>query len=472
MAIFSNPFTTKTKFLPFTKPTSSPPSTTAPYAGPPAPSAQKFAGPPAPAKIQQARVAASTTPATNSYQPVVSNTSQLPIPSPTQSNSTAFDYMSSFEVPQSETSPLSSLYGKLPDQTSIQSDRQAYLDTLGQSPEQIATQNQLSNLQASYKLGAQKNSDQTIPMDLITGQNRSLLNQEQIQEQTLNQKLANLQTQRQGQQQQAQAKLDFTDRDIQGFLDAQKDTQYLNDKQKAEANDVLKFALDNFSGTPVNDIISHPTTLNYLQQLSTKAGIPVGVVLKALQKAETAAADNKDIITTTNNAGDLTALDKKTGQILWTQKGVDGARVGSGGVGGPVKLTSGQKTSLADANTVLDSIADIRNKIVGVNTGLTAGLQNRLASTGNNPTAARQRAAAAEGAMQQLSSNFMKAISGGTVPIEEVARLRKFLPSINDQESTIQWKLAQLENYLRSQVNNIYDVSGGGSSSVDDILNF
>ena len=134
--------------------------------------------------------------------PATGGVSQTPYSAPAQPNLNQYQppTPSTQGMPQPPTSPMASSMGVKPPvpqlPTGPSKEELDYQKSLSMTPEEIAAQEQLDNLQQSENLGLNKIRDQAIPMDFITGQSASLQRQALALQEPLNQKLARLQAQR------------------------------------------------------------------------------------------------------------------------------------------------------------------------------------------------------------------------------------------------------------------------------------
>lgn len=125
------------------------------------------------------------------------------------------------------TMPIPQLPPQAPD-NQIKALREKYLATFAPSEDITKTQGDITNLEGSLALGKQAIQDKPIPLSFVRGLQAKLDTQGQLQEQTLQEKLANLLSQRGLTQKQAETEL--------GFAQSDQERQDALDKDKREAN--------------------------------------------------------------------------------------------------------------------------------------------------------------------------------------------------------------------------------------------
>jgi hypothetical protein len=116
--------------------------------------------------------------------------------------------------------------------------------------------------------------------------------------------------------------------------------------------------------------------------------------------------------------------------------------------GKPIKLTATQVDAISSFDNTLKQIEESKPLLDVVNTGPIVGRASGLLRLVGLDDPNR---ISLDAKLSSIKSNFMKAISGAAVSESEVARLSKFLPSINDDEQVLKIKLAELESFISTQ---------------------
>lgn len=126
--------------------------------------------------------------------------------------------------------------------------------------------------------------------------------------------------------------------------------------------------------------------------------------------------------------------------------------------GKPLKLTATQTDALAGYdNTVQaaqDAIALLQS---GVQTGPIAGRMMAIGKFRGNVDTNQLKL---EQILGKIKADFMKAMSGAAVSEQEVQRLSKFLPDMNDQETVIESKLGTLQQEVARSKQNLLNTLG------------
>ncbi|MFH2145938.1 MAG: hypothetical protein ABII75_07945, partial [Candidatus Omnitrophota bacterium] len=131
--------------------------------------------------------------------------------------------------------------------------------------------------------------------------------------------------------------------------------------------------------------------------------------------------------------------------------------------GKKIKLTASQIDTVSGFETALSQLNEAANLMdaTSMNTGPIAGRWSEITRLVDK---ADPNIVKLDAKLSSLKANFMKAMSGAAVSESEVARLSKFLPSINDTEATIKIKMAEFKNNLETQKINYLSALGAMQS--------
>lgn len=162
--------------------------------------ARKQMGLKAPASVEQARGTADRAAVKQS-----SPTPLLPQQAPQQPLAVQTETQTAPQTPLVQTPPTQVIEAPDPRRQALES----YISSLQKTPEEIATEESLARARESEGLGQLKIRGQAIPQDLIIGQGALLRQQAELGQQTLEQRLARQQANRQLQALGEKARLDF-----------------------------------------------------------------------------------------------------------------------------------------------------------------------------------------------------------------------------------------------------------------------
>lgn len=219
--------------------------------------------------------------------------SDLNIDVPTEFDSNTYD--SAFTVPKT-TSDIEALIAN------NQALQQDYINSLAQSPEEVALQTQLTdvdqqiaNYMSSFDAGINKIEDEVIPMSFITGQEASLERRSQADlanltryQDVLTKRLGIATSNRQLASEGKLAAVNFATSNIslalqiQQAIDGQQDRILARaDKLQDSARSTLTTMLGMFQGIDYGDL--SPALQNTLSGLATKAGIPSDLLMFGME---------------------------------------------------------------------------------------------------------------------------------------------------------------------------------------------
>lgn len=331
----------------------------------------------------------------------------------------------------------------------LEATRQAYISSLGTSPDEASAQKELDNLSQSKELGLAGIAEQPIEMGFVTGQQANLERRTALQALPLQARLAAAQAQRSSTQAQNKASLDFATEDASG--------QYGGNKPIEVGGNLVQYNPQTGSYDTVfkgADKANSPVTLGEGQILIDPT---TGEQIAAGNPKSNASADPSRVLSATEAQSLGVAFGTTAGQAY--------------GLSPQKPLTEAQGKDLTYANRAGQSNAVIdqyAQTIASYNPLLWSGYKAaENTSLGNTivPDVVRQ--------VRQAERDFITSIlrreSGATIsPTEFSVAEKQYFPQPGDDAGTLAQK-TQLRNtaiaaFKRSAGSGYEDINGGSSS--------
>lgn len=260
---------------------------------------------------------------------------------------------------------------KMESERAIRDYQQKVLSTLDLSNEEIGlgrdynrSLQRIRNLDESTVAGLDKIEDKVMPLEFITGQQASLERRASRTRQglvntatTFSEALKMAEGRRKNVFDKASTALGFAKDDLIRLTGLEKDLRDLDKDDRATANQVLEFAIDNYANIPGEELLQDGEAMQSLKELSEVSGMPLLLILNGVANArtkleQTAAKAQRDAAPDyeyfTDALGNVRAFDPATGEVKDLgaveppQKKAGGS---SGGGGNKVKVDTPSGTT-------------------------------------------------------------------------------------------------------------------------------